>query len=144
MKLLTLLLILGLVLSCSETQKTDQMVDDSGIKAPSELAQLMRVMEAYADACRQAIRKGEGLPDAPMGIEGLVTARPTMGMHIDQQTFPVFAKDYQAKIEALYAAQDMDRESAYNAVIQSCTNCHLSHCPGPLMKINKMSITESR
>ena len=58
MKHLTLLLILGLLLSCSETQKRDLLVDDSGIKAPSELAQLMRVMEAHADACRQAIRYG--------------------------------------------------------------------------------------
>jgi cytochrome c556 len=65
-------------------------------------------------------------------------------MHIDQQTFPVFARDYQAKVEALYAAQDADRESAYNAVIQSCSNCHQSHCPGPLMKIDKMSIQASK
>jgi hypothetical protein len=28
----------------------------------------------------------------------------------------------------------------YNGLVQSCANCHTTHCPGPMMRIKKMYV----
>ena len=109
------------------------------LKPASELALLMRTMSVHADSVKAALGRGDRrLPPAPAGIDLLLRATPTEGMHIDPITFPTFGKDYQDKVDALYKAARKDRAQAYNALVQSCANCHGSHCPGPLMRIRKM------
>ncbi|MBP7449655.1 MAG: hypothetical protein KA817_06445, partial [Flavobacteriales bacterium] len=109
----------------------------------SELALLMRVMAVHADSVKVALNKGaKKLPPYPKAIAALLTATPTDGMHIDPITFPTFSKDYQAKVDALYNAARNDRRTAYNALVQSCANCHGTHCPGPLMRIKKMYLKD--
>ena len=108
---------------------------------PSELALLMRAMAAHADSVKAGLARGEKkLPPPPAGIKALLTATPTKDMHIDPITFPTFGKDYQAKVQALYKAARKDRPAAYNALVQSCANCHSTHCPGPMMRIRKMYV----
>lgn len=107
---------------------------------PSQLALMMRAMAVHADSAKAAIGRGDALPPYPKAFKGLLKAEPTAGMHIDAITFPTFSKDYQAKLDALYRARKNDRRSAYNALVQSCANCHGSHCPGPLMRIKKMYV----
>lgn len=114
------------------------------LKPASELALLMRVMSVHADSVKAALKRGDRrLPPAPVGIERLMQATPTEGMHIDPITFPTFGKDYQDKVDALYKAARKDRGQAYNALVQSCANCHGSHCPGPLMRIKKMYLKDA-
>lgn len=113
---------------------------DQQLEEPSALAKLMRVMERHADDVKAGLATGAELPPFPEGITDITTATPTEGMHIDPISYPVFAKDYQAKVQALYDAPVEDRSTAYNALVQSCANCHRSHCPGPLMKIDKMYV----
>ncbi len=107
---------------------------------PSELALMMRAMAAHADSAKAAIGRGDELPAFPKSFSGLLTATPTQGMHIDPITFPTFGKDYQAKLDKLYKVKKGERTQAYNALVQSCANCHGSHCPGPLMRIKKMYV----
>lgn len=111
---------------------------EQDVAPPSELALLMRHMAAHADSAKAAIARGADLPPFPTEINTLFTAKPTDGMHIDAITFPTFGTDYQAKVEALYQAPKKGRTQAYNALVQSCANCHGTHCPGPLMRIKKM------
>jgi cytochrome c553 len=109
------------------------------LKPASELALLMRAMAIHADSVKAAVRRDDKkLPPFPKAIGTLLTATPTEGMHIDPITYPTFGKDYQDKVDALYKAARSDRQQAYNALVQSCANCHGSHCPGPLMRIKKM------
>jgi hypothetical protein len=108
---------------------------------PSELALLMREMAAHADSVKAGIaRSDKQLPPFPKGVRKLLTATPTKDMHIDPITFPTFGKDYQAKVKALYKVKKADRPRAYNALVQSCANCHTTHCPGPMMRIKKMYV----
>ena len=111
---------------------------EQDVTPPSELALLMRHMAAHADSAKAAIARNAELPPFPTEINTLFTAVPTEGMHIDAITFPTFGKDYQLKVEALYKASKKNRTQAYNAMVQSCANCHGTHCPGPLMRIKKM------
>ena len=109
------------------------------LKPASELALLMRAMAIHADSVKASVSRGDKkLPPYPKHISTLLTATPTEGMHIDPITYPTFAKDYQDKVDALYKAARNDRQQVYNALVQSCANCHGSHCPGPLMRIKKM------
>lgn len=105
---------------------------------PSELALLMRSMVAHADTVKAALGRGDELPPYPTAFKNLLKAEPTKGMHIDPITFPTFGTDYLDKVDRLYKAKKEDRNRAYNALVQSCANCHGTHCPGPLMKIKKM------
>lgn len=110
------------------------------LSPPSELALMMRAMAAHADSVKASIGRGTDLPPYPKAFKGLLKAEPTKGMHIDPITFPTFGKDYQNKLQALYKAGKNGRTAAYNALVQSCANCHGSHCPGPLMRIKKMYV----
>ncbi len=107
---------------------------------PSELALMMRAMAAHADSVKAAVNRGDDLPRYPKAFKNLPKAEPTKGMHIDPITFPTFAKDYQNKLGRLYKVKGSERQQAYNALVQSCANCHGTHCPGPLMRIKKMYI----
>lgn len=111
------------------------------VTPPSELALLMRRMAAHADSVKAGLARGDKeLPPFPTEIATLFTATPTKDMHIDPITFPTFGKDYQDKVAALYNAARRDRPAAYNALVQSCANCHTTHCPGPMMRIKKMYV----
>jgi hypothetical protein len=119
-------------------------VGDAGTRPPappqddaSELALMMRAMAAHVDSAKASIGRGARLPHKP-DFSGLFTATPTEGMHIDPITFPTFGQDYLRKLDALYKARRKDRTKAYNALVLSCANCHGTHCPGPLMRINRM------
>lgn len=107
---------------------------------PSELALLMRSMAAHADSVKARVARGAALPPKPKEFKQLLKAEPTKGMHIDPITFPTFGKDYLSKLDKLYKVPKAERTQAYNALIQSCANCHGSHCPGPLMRIKNMYV----
>ena len=143
------LLFIGII-ACSAQQAneaaleaTPELTDGNpqDVAPPSELALLMRLMAAHADSVKVGLARGEKeLPPFPTEIATLFTATPTKDMHIDPITFPTFGKDYQDKVAALYNAARRDRPTAYNALVQSCANCHSTHCPGPMMRIKKMYV----
>lgn len=128
--------------ACSSGHSAETSTNTEPVK--SELASLMRVMEKHGDEVRKALKNDLELPDRPLGIEGLLLAQPTPRLHIEQQTFPVFAEEYLKSIDALYVAKSAHRHEDYNAIIQSCSNCHTVNCPGPLMKIDKMFLDKNR
>lgn len=130
------------VLGCFafETPERSIAADVQELAPPSELALLMRAMAAHADSVKAAIARDAKLPPYPSEIKALFTATPTKDMHIDPISYPAFGKDYQIKVDLLYKAAKKDRSRAYNALVQSCANCHGTHCPGPLMRIKKMYV----
>ena len=112
--------------------------DVQELAPPSELALMMRAMAIHADSVKAGLGKNDALPPFPKTFRNLNKATPTKGMHIDEITFPTFSKDYLTKLNDLYDAPVAERPQAYNALVQSCANCHGTHCPGPLMRIRKM------
>lgn len=120
--------------SKATTGQASQPQDDA-----SELALLMRGMAAHVDSVKASLKRDGRLPPRP-DVSTLLTATPTEGMHIDPITYPTFSADYVNKLDALYKAPKKERPQAYNALVQSCANCHGVHCPGPLMRIKKMYV----
>jgi cytochrome c553 len=144
---LTLIVLLAVfvLVRCSTQQAematTPPAVDGiQELTPPSELALMMREMAAHADGVKTSIGRGDDLPAFPKGFKRLMKATPTADMHIDPITFPTFGNDYLNKLDRLYEAKPQERTQAYNALVQSCANCHGTHCPGPLMRIKKMYV----
>ncbi|MCB9184219.1 MAG: hypothetical protein H6591_09890 [Flavobacteriales bacterium] len=139
LRLLVPACIVGTIALAAGSANTAPPIQD--LTPPSELALLMREMAAHADSVKAGIARGDKqLPPYPTNIKKLLTATPTKDMHIDPITFPTFGKDYQAKVDALYKVGRKNRPQAYNALVQSCANCHSTHCPGPMMRIKKMYV----
>ncbi len=139
-RVIVLSILLALV-ACGAQQVGDvpSTTGPQDLAPPSELALLMRTMAAHADSVKAGLKRGDKeLPPYPTAVRTLLTATPTKDMHIDPITFPTFGKDYQEKVNALYKSAKHDRTLAYNALVQSCANCHSTHCPGPMMRIKKM------
>jgi hypothetical protein len=142
LRILPVLLVMMTVAACLSHRPevaTDVPATSDGLDEASELALLMRSMAAHADSVKAALKRDAKLPPAP-DADRLMTATPTEGMHIDPITYPTFSADYVKKLDALYKAPKKERAQAYNALIQSCANCHGVHCPGPLMRIKKMYV----
>ena len=126
----------------SAAEQSETPIEELEVAEKSELAALMRVMEAHADSVAASFADEGPFPQLPIGVDRLKTASPTQDMHIDAISFPIFVDEYHAKLTDLYSVEESGRREAYNALVQSCANCHYSHCPGPLMKIEKMFVQE--
>ncbi len=141
-----ILLVLTALVGCFASSPEERVPEQPAPAAqeltpPSELALMMRAMASHADSVKAAVERGGELPPYPKTFKNLLKAEPTKGMHIDPITFPTFGKDYQTKLDRLYKGKKGERTQAYNALVQSCANCHGTHCPGPLMRIKKMYVT---
>lgn len=135
-----LLLLLVAMVACVAQRPYAEVKDHAAIQDDtSELVLLMRTMADHADLVKAALKTDGKLPPKP-DVSRLMSATPTEGMHIDPITFPTFSADYVKKLDALYKAPKKTRPQAYNALVQSCANCHGVHCPGPLMRIRKMYV----
>lgn len=126
----------------SSAERSEVPIEELEVAEKSELAALMRVMEAHADSVAASFANEGPFPQLPIGVDRLKTATPTEDMHIDAISFPIFVDEYHAKLIDLYSVEDSGRRDAYNALVQTCANCHYTHCPGPLMKIEKMFVQE--
>lgn len=137
---LPVLLVLATAVACLSQSHGSPEVPSTGMQDDaSELALLMRTMANHTDSVKAALKRDGKLPPKP-DVSRLLTATPTEGMHIDPITYPTFSADYVKKLDALYKAPKKERPKAYNALVQSCANCHGVHCPGPLMRIKKMYV----
>jgi hypothetical protein len=112
-------------------------VQQTKLKPPSELALLMRDMAAFSDSARARMNRGEALPAYPEQFKAIHTATPTDGvLEMDKTTYDRFADHYLQ--QALYDAAPAGRNSAFNATLTACGNCHTVVCPGPMVKIKRM------
>jgi hypothetical protein len=103
----------------------------------SELAQLMRVMEAQAETWKKEVSENaETLSPVPRSFSTLKTAKVTKPS-MKNENFDAFADDFVRFSEALVAAPREKRTEAYNAMVNGCANCHSQMCPGPLVRIKK-------
>lgn len=141
-KLIVLIGLTILIGACASSADKNSIDSSRATMEKSEMAALMRVMEAHGDEVKLALKNGGPLPERPEGIDELIESSPTPKMHIDEATFPVFTQAYLKSVDRLYAADPNERKGLYNDLVQSCENCHTVNCPGPLMKIEKMYFGE--
>lgn len=142
-------LLLSAFLSCTnETRAVQADKEGAACEAPkeglnpngsSELAQLMREMQASAGSAKQIVLSG-GIPnDFPVTFTKIYTAKPT-DSETKKESFNAFAAHYLSRLELLYKSPKEEVRRNYNAVVEACLSCHYDHCPGPIKAIRKLRL----
>lgn len=109
--------------------------------AASPLALLMREMTTFADSTGKRIAAAEELLPYPEDFKALPTAEPTPDM-VDRRTFDPYAQAWLHQLDRLYTAPTADRAEVFNDLVRTCAACHGQMCPGPLVRIKKLTISE--
>ena len=108
----------------------------------SQLALLMRDMTAFADSTGKRISAGKELPSYPERFKSIMTSEATPGM-VHHRTFDPYAQAWLAQLDQLYAAPAEEHAEIFNSMVQTCAACHGQMCPGPLVRIKKLSIPDT-
>jgi PBP1b-binding outer membrane lipoprotein LpoB len=134
-----------LVLSCSETKKTEKETEEScentTIKDPNEvkpMARMMRTMANYCDTMRLKINKNELVDSIAFPLMPFWTAEPTDSSVLETLFFNN-AKMFENAYRKLMQDQAHQKEN-YTALIGTCVHCHSSYCSGPLKRIKKLPL----
>ena len=127
-------------LGCREQQSSGKMINPNG---DSELALLMRQMFEEGMLTKQQIIDGQ-IPDLKVAYKHIHTAKPTEEGKTSSTEYMLFAKAYEASVERLLAAAPEERVDAYQNMVNTCMNCHETVCPGPMVRIKKMYLSEDQ
>ncbi len=113
----------------------------------SELAALMRVMQADLARSAEALRAGDEA-SAPSSLHAkhrrIRCAWPTDPAE-RTESFDAFAVAYLGQVKLLDEASSApvnERRAAHNRVVDGCRACHETTCSGPLGAIEKLRVTE--
>jgi hypothetical protein len=71
--------------------------------------------------------------------ESISTATPT-DSNDSGPVFHAFSKKFLADLEAFQNSDSSLKVETFNAMIQSCLDCHQEHCHGPMVAIRKLKI----
>ncbi len=105
----------------------------------SELAKLMRYMYDETARIKPLIASSKRIGSFPKKFASVHTATPTDPAE-HNETFKIFADNYLNATQTLYAKPST---ASYNLVVQSCLNCHQTHCLGPLSRIKALMLPPS-
>ena|ERR1700758_3594217 len=105
----------------------------------SELALLMREMLLSANRMRATVMEGNLPGKFPEAFLKIHTAKPT-DADTKHESYDAFATNYIDNLQLLCKSPKTETVKNYNAVINSCLNCHNEHCPGPIKTIEKFFI----
>lgn len=110
---------------------------DRNPNGASELAQLMRTMEAQTATWKTEITENKAeLSPVPDAYATLKTATPTEP-EMKNENYTGFADDFVNFSNALVKAPKAERQTVFNSMVGACMNCHSQMCPGPVKRIKK-------
>jgi len=134
------LLFCSLIYGCSseESKSQNKIINPNG---DSELALLMREMHDDGMLTKQQILDGK-TPEVKCDYKSMYSIEATEPEKAASTEYQVFGKAYEASVAALLAAEEEHRPTAYQTMVGACMNCHQAMCPGPMVKIKKMYLTE--
>lgn len=132
--------------SCQNEKKAEEIDDcEKPMLNPngdSEMALLMRAMEADLKAQRVAILAGEPLPEITSNVEDMLSATPSDESFLNEN-FEGFVGVMKASFHAYKSLEGNEgRIDAYNNVVTGCVACHQTYCPGPVKRLQKLIINE--
>jgi uncharacterized membrane protein len=105
----------------------------------SELALLMREMDKDMQSLKTAVVSQTELPQLLKKFKAIHAATPTDPEVITPQ-FTTLAQLLINNTEKVYTSKQ--KKKAYNLLVNNCIACHQSYCPGPVVRIKKLKISE--
>lgn len=123
-----------------DTTQLDQRDKQRFPNKRSELAILMRNMIDDLKANRENVRNNDSIAiDWVSKYQSILTATPT-DENDAGPVFEGFAHKFLNDLEQFQYADSNNKVSVYNALVQSCVDCHQQHCRGPIPAINKLRL----
>src|SRR5687768_16695945 len=126
-------------IACTSDESKRKPLNPNG---DSELAILMRDMFDEGMVIKQSVIHGNN-PELKLEYHHINTATPTEAGKNVSLEYQLFAKAYEASIERFKNGTDADRPAAYQNMVDNCMNCHRAICPGPMVRIQKMYLSEN-
>ena len=137
--------IASLFFACANNEQEEAVCAEPKISAinpngDSELALLMRQLYIDADSIKQLIINKEGTVSDEFisEIERAHSAIPT-DPNVKTPEFKAFNELLINQAKALQESTK-DRVEGFNQLVNRCLDCHQSFCPGPMVKIKKLTI----
>ena len=131
-------LVVFVVSGCERETRQSKSLNPNG---DSELALLMRAMFDDGMRAKQLILDGK-VPEIQCDYQSLHTAESAMPEKVASTEYMLYAKSYEASVEALLTESPAGKAAAYQSMVNACMNCHQTMCQGPMVKIKKMYFTE--
>ena len=131
-----LIIISYLLLACNSSNSAP--LNPNG---DSELAVLMREMEADALEMKKFIETGRE-PTEKYDHSNLFTATPTEDGKTDIPEYKTMAQSYLNAMKALESSNKDNALSQYTNLVDNCLSCHKSMCPGPVVRIEKLYVSQ--
>ena len=125
-------------IGCQSDDAPKKSINPNG---DSELALLMRAMFDEGMTTKEEILAGNPVK-FNVAYEKIHSAKPTEAGKNESTEYILFAKAYEASVKRLRNADDASRPQAYQTMVETCMNCHKSVCPGPMVRIKKMYLSE--
>lgn len=128
-------LMMAVSISCKEASK------DVNPNGSSELALLMRSMHENGMEVKQKLINGEK-PEINYDCARLMTATPTEPAKVANPLYAGYAQAFEDKVKAFDQEFNADPAGSYQNMVDACMNCHREICPGPMVKIKKMYLSD--
>ncbi len=135
-KYLVILTLVAIAFSCSP--KKNHFINNPN--GSSELATLMNQMYSDLFNIKAKVIKGKKVK-FQADYSTIMTATPT-DESMKNNTFESFATALLQNVKELNTATSANQLEAYKTVVQTCISCHNNSCPGPLMRIANLEITD--
>ena len=107
----------------------------------SELAIMMRDMHTNGMEVKQQLLNGEK-PDVKVDCERLFTAKATEPEKVANPLYKGYATAYEDAVKSFENEFNADRVGTYKTMVDACMNCHREVCPGPMVRIKRMYLSE--
>jgi hypothetical protein len=112
---------------------------DLNPNASSELSLLMRKMHQHVLRAREDVFKNKVTKGYPSEFEKIYTATPTTPT-TKNQYYNSYADLYMAALKNFAKSDKKNLKENYNNLVSGCVVCHTTHCPGPMVLIEKLPI----
>ncbi len=106
----------------------------------SELATLMRLMDKEMQSAKISIEGGFSFHDSLTFDYGNIHSATATEENMKKPGFEGFATSYLKQLEIFKKSGQPAQKENFNLLVNSCLNCHASHCPGPVNKIKELTI----
>lgn len=100
----------------------------------SELALLMRSMDADMRTLREDLQNDQNITDFREKYKAIHTATPT-DANLRTPAFKAMSDAFLGSLDRLYADKSTRN---YNLMINTCVSCHKQYCPGPVNRIKQL------
>lgn len=105
----------------------------------SELSLLMRQMHKHALKAREDVLNNKVSGGYLVEFEKIYTAKPTTAT-TKNQYYNSYADLYMAALKNFSKSNRKNLKENYNNLVSGCVVCHTTHCPGPMVLIEKLPI----